>query len=246
METSSIPVIILCGGRGVFVDTSGERRNKALVPVGGLPMVANVIRMYARYGYRQFLLSVGIQSAQLATTLEQVQRRAFPTDLTWEVLDTGAEAPTWPRIAAWEARLAGVSTFAITYCDSLVDMDLAAALLAHEKNKTVLSLTAVLQPSRFRFLGLRPPDPLVRGFAEKPILRTDRINGGFYFARATLFDWVRRRQWANVNSLSLEGFILEGLVKDRQASCYMEDGEFRFLDGERDIEPLARLAGFVA
>lgn len=243
METTSIPVIVLCGGKGVLVDATGQRRNKALVTVNGLPMVAHVMRLYARYGYSQFLLSAGIQHAEFPATLARVPEGAFPPDLRWEVMDTGSETPTWPRIAAWEERLASVPTFAIAYCDSLVDMDLTAALRAHERSGTLLSLTAVFQPSRFRFLGLRPPDTLVRGFADKPILRSDRINGGFYFARPSLFQWVRQRQWAN--SSSLEGAVLEALVQTRQASCYMADGEFRFLDGERDIEPLMRLAKLV-
>jgi glucose-1-phosphate cytidylyltransferase len=241
-----VPVIILCGGKGIYVDASGQRRNKALVVVAGLPMVAHVMLLYAKHGFRRFLLSAGVQGTEFLEVLDGIRGRVFPGDLLYEIRQTGEHATTWPRVTAWEPQLADVPVFAICYCDSLADIDLTTALQAHLEHGKLLSLAAVFQPTRFRLIGLRPPDPTVRGFAEKPILRSDRINGGFYFAKPGLFDWGRKIAQSQATPVSLEGAVLESLVEARQVTSFVVDGEFRFLDGERDIDALARLAGRLA
>ena len=242
IRIDQVPVIILCGGNGIYIDASGQRWNKGLVKIASLPMVAHVMRLYARAGFRRFLLSTGIQSGEFAGVLDSVRRQSFPNDLVYEIRETGEQSPTWPRIAAWEPQLKETTTFGIAYCDSIVDIELTSALQAHLKHGKILSLAAVFQPTRFRLLGLRPPDPVVRGFAEQPILRSDRINGGFYFAKPKLFDWARTIDQTQQDLLSLEGKVLEKLVEARQVASYFVDGEFRFLDSERDIEPLVRLS----
>ena len=237
-----VPIIILCGGTGLYVDGSGQRRNKALVPVDGLPMVAHVMRLYARFGFRKFLLTAGRQSESFPAALEEVRELAFPSDLSIELLSSGEDSPTWPRLTACEARLGKVEGFGIAYCDSLADIDLAAALDAHRTSGLALSLAAVFLPTRFRLLGLRPPDPLVRGFAEQPILRSDRINGGFYFAKPELFKLGRESVGSKEATAAFEGVILEKLVAAGQVASFLVNGEFRCLDGERDISPIAQLA----
>ena len=247
IRIDQVPVIILCGGKGVYIDDSGQRWNKGLVTIDGLPMVAHVMRLYARAGFRRFLLSTGIQSTDFEEVLADLRRRAlFPSDLAYEIRETGEQSTTWPRIAAWEPQLKETPTFGIAYCDSLMDIDLAMALRSHLTRGKILSLAAVFQPTRFRLLGLRPPDPIVRGFAEQPILRSDRINGGFYFATPKLFDWARTIAQNQQTLLSLEGKVLETLVEARQVASYLVDGEFRCLDAERDIEPMVRLVAQVA
>jgi glucose-1-phosphate cytidylyltransferase len=242
VRTDQVPVIILCGGKGIYVDASGQRRNKALVPIAGLPMVAHVMRLYVRHGFRRFLLSTGIQGPEFPRIVGGLRSRALPEGVAVELLETGEQTTTWPRIASWEPQLKGTAAFCISYCDVLADVDLAAALQEHLTHGKVLTLAAVFQPTRFRLLGLRPPDPVVRGFAEQPILRSDRINGGFYFAKPELFDRARDIPQAEQQALSLEGKVLETLVAARQVVTYFVDGEFRYLDAERDIEPMARLA----
>ncbi len=239
---SQIPVLVFCGGKGIYVDASGCRLNKALVPIAGLPMASWVIRLYARHGFRRFFLAAGIQADRLSQALSHVPDKVFPSDLTWEVMETGPDATTWERLGACEDRLASAPVFSLAYCDALADIDLTAMLHTHEKNGTILSLAAVFQPTRFRLLGLRPPDPLVRGFAETPILRTDRINGGFYFTDRRLFAVGRGAARESNGSVSLEGAVLERLIKDRQVAAIPVNAPCFFLDGERDIEAMTGLA----
>ena len=53
------PVVILCGGRGTRLRERTESVPKALVEIGGRPILWHVIQIYAAQGFDRFLLATG-------------------------------------------------------------------------------------------------------------------------------------------------------------------------------------------
>ena len=51
--------IILCGGRGMRLKEETEFRPKPLIPVGGRPILWHIMKTYAHYGFREFVLCLG-------------------------------------------------------------------------------------------------------------------------------------------------------------------------------------------
>lgn len=249
----TIPVVVLSGGRGILVDESGRRVNKALVRINAEPMIAHVMRGYVAAGFRRFVLAVGLQRADLEAML-QAEYGGRPEGRepgAWSIVldgvacsvrlvDTGVAATTGERLRAVVPCLGDPAVFAVTYSDTLSDVDLKAMLATHRRHGRLATMMATQMPTRFRILGLRPGDPLVRGFLEKALIENDPINGGFYFFQGAA---LSERYLGNPEpGLVLETTALEQLVEDRQLVAYPYGGAWHYLDSERDIPAVTAVA----
>ena len=188
------PVVILCGGRGTRLRERTESVPKALVEIGGRPILWHVIGIYAAQGFERFLLATGY----LGEAIEEfVAAEAWPGGVTVECLDTGLDTPTGGRIALLADRLGadrlgrdglgvkrpgkdrlGGETFCVTYADGVADVDLDALLAFHRDHGSLATMT-VVQPHLQWGVAELGGDGRVAGFVEKP--RSEHwINGGFF------------------------------------------------------------------
>lgn len=58
-------VVILAGGRGTRFGTETRNLPKALVPVAGQPVVLHVMDIFARQGYKEFVIALGYRGDQI-------------------------------------------------------------------------------------------------------------------------------------------------------------------------------------
>ena len=167
------PVVILCGGRGTRLRERTESVPKALVEIGGRPILWHVVQIYAAHGFRRFLLATGY----LGEAVEEfAAAQRWPDGVEVECVDTGLDTPTGGRIAALADRLGGAA-FCVTYADGVADVDLGTLLDFHAARGGLATMTVVrpdLQWGVAELAGDR-----VAGFVEKP--RSEHwINGGFF------------------------------------------------------------------
>jgi glucose-1-phosphate cytidylyltransferase len=168
------PVVILCGGRGTRLRERTESVPKALVEIGGRPILWHVIGIYVAQGFERFLLATGYMGEAVA---EFVADETWPGGVEVECVDTGLDTPTGGRIAALRDRLDD-GTFCATYADGVADIDLGALLEFHVGHGGLVTVTVVRPHLQWGVAELGE-DGRVEGFVEKP--RSEHwINGGFF------------------------------------------------------------------
>src|SRR5687768_143399 len=59
------PVVILCGGQGTRIREVSERLPKAMVDIGGRPILWHIMKLYSHYGYRRFILCLGYKGWEI-------------------------------------------------------------------------------------------------------------------------------------------------------------------------------------
>lgn len=223
-------VVILCGGKGTRLSTKGEVVAKPLVEVGGVPILWHVMKGYAHYGFREFILCLGYGGEAIK---EHFQRRGttVPADWAVECVDTGLDTNTGGRIKRIEHMIQDQAFFA-TYADGVADINMLKLLEFHRGHGRIGTMTAVNPTSQFGEIVVDGAG-LVTQFAEKPPLNR-WINGGFFVFDREFFRYL------NADSV-LEREPLESLVRARQLSSFMHTGFWCCMDTYKDTIRLNEL-----
>jgi len=210
-------VAILCGGRGTRLQEHTHAIPKALVEIGGRPILWHVIRIYASHGFRRFLLLTGYRGEMIAGF---AAAEAWPPGVAVECLETGEETQTGGRIALAANRI-GDGTFALTYADGVADIDLGAALTFHRAHGDAATVTLVRPRSQWG-VAMIDDDDRIAGFAEKPRME-QWVNAGFFVLRPTIFDVLKPGE-----ELVQEPF--QRLIQKKELITYKYDGFFVGMD----------------
>ncbi len=243
-----IPVVILCGGKGTRLREETEYKPKPMVEIGGRPILWHIMKIYAHYGFRRFILCLGYRgsvikeyflnyeamSSDFTVKLGSQYNLAIENghteqDFNVTLAETGLETMTGGRIKRI-AKYIDSDTFMVTYGDGLANVDIGQLVDYHQSHGKLATLLAVQPPSRFGILDLSP-DGEVRRFSEK--VKNDWINGGFFVFNRGVFDYID-----NDPGCVLEQTPLQNLAASGQLRAYQHDGFWIGMDTFREFEML--------
>jgi glucose-1-phosphate cytidylyltransferase len=214
-------VAILCGGRGTRLRERTEAIPKALVEIGGRPILWHVISIYAAQGFQRFLLCTGYKGELIE---RWVAEGSWPHGVELSCVDTGLDTPTGGRLKLLEERLEGES-FCASYADGVADIDLEALVRGHDWGGALATVTVVRPTLSFGIAELGE-DGAVRGFQEKPRLDS-WINGGFFCFEPGVFDYLK-------TDSVLEREPLERLAAEGELRAYRHRGFWDCMDTYKD------------
>ena len=214
------PVDILGGGRGTRLRERTESVPKALVEIGGRPILWHVIQIYAAQGFERFLLATGYMGEAVS---EFAAAQRWPDGVRVECVDTGLDTPTGGRVAALAERLGG-EPFCATYADGVADVNLDALLGFHAEGETLATVTVVRPNLQWGVAELSGDE--VTGFVEKP--RSEHwINGGFFCFEPGVFGYL-------APDSVLEREPLSRLAADGHLRAYRHEGFWDCMDTYKD------------
>jgi glucose-1-phosphate cytidylyltransferase len=215
------PVLILCGGRGTRLRERTESVPKALVEIGGRPILWHVIGIYAAQGFERFLLATGY----LGEAIEEfAAEQQWPSPISVECVDTGLDTPTGGRIARLADRL-DRERFCVTYADGVANIDLAGLLADHDEHGAVATMTVVRPHLQWGVVELSAAGE-VEGFVEKP--RSDHwINGGFFCCEPAMLGYLE-------DDSVLEGEPLQRLAAEGGLHAHRHEGFWDCMDTYKD------------
>lgn len=252
---ADIPVFVLCGGLGTRLREQTDIRPKPMVEVGGRPIVWHIMRAYAHFGFRRFVLCLGYRSevvkryfleysmlnsdfsVELKGRSDKIEIHSTDHEDDWKVTlaDTGERTMTGGRIARAAARYLGdAQTFAVTYGDGVTDVDLRQELEFHRGHGTIGTVLGINPPSRFGELVL--DGDRVSSFEEKPDLARSWVNGGYFFFERSFLDYLDADE-----SCILERDPLKRLAADGKLRMFRHPGYWACMDTQRDYEHLNQL-----
>jgi len=241
-----LKVVILCGGQGTRLREETEYRPKPLVEIGGRPILWHIMKTYAHYGHRDFVLCLGYKghmlkeyflnyepmSSDFTISLGNRNHMTFHNrhreDWNVTLVETGQETNTGGRIKRIE-RYIEDEEFFCTYGDGVANLDLDALLKFHRAHGKTATLTGLHPVSKFGVFE-HSPDHMITEFREKPRM-DDLVSGGFFVFKRRIFDYL------GDNSI-LEKEPFEQLAEQRQLAVYVHDQFWHSMDTYKDAMTL--------
>lgn len=245
-------VVILCGGLGTRMREETEFRPKPLVDVGGRPILWHIMKLYAHYGFRDFILCLGYRGHMIkeyflnyeamnndfTICLGKKAQIDFKNDHQEQdfyvtLAETGADSMTGGRVKRVERYLQNEDRFMVTYGDGVSDVDIRKLIDFHRSHGKLATVTTFRPVSRFGILDINKSHQ-VQNFIEKP--KSDAwASAGFFVFERKVLDYLEG------DETMLEREPLERLAKEGQLMAYNHEGFFYAMDTFREYQILNEL-----
>lgn len=195
-------VVLFCGGLGMRMRDGRRDLPKPMVMVGDRPLLWHVMRYYAHFGHREFILCLGHGGKEISDYFlhyEETDTNDFVlgggevTTLTSEIADwritfahTGLETPIGERLRRVRGYLGEDEMFLANYADVLTDAPLDAMIERFRGSDALASLMAVPPQSSFHIVSTDDDDRVID--IDSVASLSLRENGGYFILRRELLD----------------------------------------------------------
>jgi glucose-1-phosphate cytidylyltransferase len=199
-------VVLFCGGAGMRLRGYADDVPKPMVQIGTRPLLWHLMKYYAHFGHRDFILCLGYKGNVIKDYFLNYNE-AVSNDFVWSqggrklqfinrdiddwtiaFVDTGANATIGERLKAVEPYLEGEEMFLANYGDGLSDLELPVMIEAFRKSNAIASLLLVQPTASFDIVHVGPGGAVagVSALSQADIW----INGGFFVMRNEIFRYI--------------------------------------------------------
>jgi glucose-1-phosphate cytidylyltransferase len=236
-------VVLFCGGLGTRLREHSETIPKPLVTVGARPIIWHLMKYYAHYGHREFVLCLGYGGHHIrqfflnydAREAEDfVLRRGVSglrrtetdvPDWTIHFVDTGLHANIGERLLAVKDLVDSEEVFLANYSDGLSNLPLQEYLEWFHEQSATASFLAVKPSQSFHLVEMQQSGRVER---LHEVRETDTwINGGFMILTRSIFDAIHPGE-----ELVEQPFAR--LIENGKLVAYRYEGFWKAMDTVKD------------
>ena len=240
-------VVLFCGGMGMRLRDYSETIPKPMVCVGYRPILWNVMKYYAHFGHKEFILCLGHRGDTIKNYFLNYTE-CLSNDFTisnggkdihlynndigeWKVTfaDTGLASNIGQRLVAVRKYLDGEDRFLANYSDGLTDFHLPRMINFFDKQDKIACFLSVRPNQSFHIVNV------AEGGLVSEITGLERsdlwMNGGFFILKNEIFDFIESGE-----ELVNEPF--RRLIAQNKLLTYRYDGFWMSMDTFKDKQQL--------
>ena len=240
-------VVLFCGGLGMRLREYSEQVPKPMVPVGYRPILWHLMKYYAHFGHKDFILCLGHRSDVVKDYFLNydeclsndfvLSKGGGEVDLLnrdiqdWRItfVDTGMDTNIAGRLLAVREHLEGEEFFLANYADGLCDMPLNEYIDDVVRCGRIASFVSVKPTTCFHIAEMQED-----GTVDKVVDLSAsgiQMNGGFFVFRREIFHYIKEGE-----ELIDEPFAR--LIADRQLQTRRYEGFWMSMDSLKDKQQL--------
>ena len=243
-------VVLFCGGLGTRLREHSEVIPKPLVNIGIRPIIWHLMRYYAHFGHREFILALGYRGDMVrdyflnynealsndfvlsdgGRKVEVLKRDIDDWRITF--VDTGMHCNLGQRLLRVRKYLGDDPMFLANYSDGVSDLPLDKVIESFQSTKAVASLVSVRNSQSFHVVRA-DEQGVVTGMGA---MKDDAfwLNGGFFVFRREIFDYINEGE-------ELVEKPFERLIEKKLLATYRYPGFWQAMDTFKDKITLDRM-----
>jgi glucose-1-phosphate cytidylyltransferase len=232
-------VVLFCGGLGTRIREYSERLPKPLVEVGSRPILWHLMKYYAHFGHKEFVLCLGYGGSHIKDfflnynecgannfVFSEGGRKVelLSKDIEdWRItfVETGQNSSIGERLRRARRFVDSDEMFLANYADGLSDLNMNDYVANFTKSGAVASFVSVRVPQSFHVVHSDADGYLNR--LEAVTESSIRVNGGFFALRREIFDYLHEGE-----ELVVEAF--DRLAPKKKVLAVPYDGFWRSMD----------------
>ncbi len=246
-------VVLFCGGLGTRLREHSDTIPKPLVNIGVRPIIWHLMRYYAHFGHKEFILCLGYRGELIrdyflnyqeclsndfvlsdgGRTVQPLERDIADWRITF--VDTGLHANIGQRLLKVRRFLGDDDEFFANYADGLSDLPLDEHLAHFRHLGATASFVSVSLPNSFHALH-GDEGGVVTGFGPMHDSSGLWINGGFFCLRREIFDAIEAGD-------ELVEAPFQRLIAQRKLGVFRYRGFWQAMDTFKDKITFDRMEG---
>lgn len=234
--------IILAGGLPSTISDVKNGIPKPMAEIGGRPLLWHIMKLYAHYGFREFIVCGGykvniikeyfkdyyIYQSDITVDLasnEIIIHNKRTEDWKVTVVDTGVEATTSERILQVKEFVKGEAFF-VTYGDCLADLDLTEMVRFHQEKDAFITMAVARPTGRHSVLSIREDDVLMSKSETQQEKNNAWVNASCYIFSDKALE--------SLSGEELNETFMKKMAEKEQIQIYRHEGFWRPVETMRD------------
>ena len=245
-------VVLLAGGFGTRISEESHLKPKPMIDLGGHPMLWHIMKIYAHYGFNEFVICAGYKQHVIKEYFadyflhtsdvtfdftggkeEMTVHHNSSEDWKVTVVDSGLNKMTGGRVKRIKDYI-GNEPFMLTYGDGVSDIDIAKLVEFHKAHGKMVTMSAYNAGQRFGVLDIADNGAITE-FREKTQGDGNMVNIGFMVCNPEFIDYI------DGDSTVLEKKPLETVAAMGELMAYKHEGFWQCMDTLREKEQLEKM-----